>query len=424
MSPGSSSQSVTEGRRFRYLLAESLAGQAPPSGRGESSVRRGGRSRVRVAVIATPRCGNTWVRMMLAHVLELDQLPVHHPADLDWTRLPEHVVIQLHWPRTAYLQSLLAGAGVNVVTVSRHPFDVLVSILRFAQTEPDTIEWLWGSGGDEESLLDVDPSSEQFAQWAMSERALELLEVSSSWLADDQVAHVRYESLVQSPDVEMDRLLKHLSLPPVRPIDEAVRILTPGWVNERSGLSHAWTATTEMWKEVIPGEVAHQLSLRYGRHLHQLDLEGMSELDKDWTATRARWKELYPDPDPRLSDEDYRAEVHVLDPPLTVSSQSRFSCLVKVHNRGSVRWPDRLRHPLIRLGCRWHAMDGGGTVVLEDRYVIGRSVRPDSAIYEETSFATPTEPGRYLLEVDLVHEHIRWFECGQSFEVTVSEPRH
>src|ERR1700722_5548124 len=267
MSPDSW-QAVAEGRRLRYMLDEGLAEQTQWPRAVEPkpfSNSMSGSSPTSIALISTPRSGTTWLRLILEHVLELDALSVYHPADLDWTRLPERAVIHLHWPRTAYLQSLLAGAKVNVVTMSRHPFDVLVSILRLAQTEPETIGWLWGRGGDEEGLVDVDPSSEEFAQWAMSDRALNLLEVTSSWLVDSRVERISYERLVASPEQEVGRFLQGLSLLPVRPIDEAVDRFTPDRVNERMGIQHTWTATTDMWRQVIPTDLADQLRARY-RH--------------------------------------------------------------------------------------------------------------------------------------------------------------
>ncbi len=357
---------------------------------------------------------------MLGYVLDLDDMSVHHPGDLDWLRLPDRVAVQLHWPRTPYLRTLLEKAQFNVVTISRHPFDVLISILRMAQTEPETIGWLWGRGGDEEELLDADPSSEAFAQWAMSERALNLLEVTSSWLDGGQAAQVSYERLVAAPEQEVDRLLTRMSLTPVRAIGQAVRKFTPDWVNERSGIRHAWTATTGVWQEVIPSDLVDQLNARYSYQLRQLGFSDTPATDIDPKAARARWRELYPEPDPALPDEAYRAEVGVLDPPTTVPSLSSFSCLVKVHNRGPVRWPNRLRHPLIRLGCRWYPADGLETVSFEDRSILEGSIRPGATIYEQVIFATPPEPGDYLLQVDLVHEDHRWFGCEVSIEVTVT----
>ncbi len=423
MSSGSWPEGVSTERRLRYTLEERLAETVRAR---RSSLRRASRqlhpgpSPTRIAIIASPRSGNTWLRMMLGYVLELEEVPIHHPGDLNWADLPERAVIQLHWSRSAYLQSLLEAARCRVITITRHPFDVLVSILRFAQTEPDTSEWLWGQGGDEEKILGADPSSEQFAEWALGERASALLEITNSWFGDQQLAYVSYETLLESPEEEMRRLLKRLSLQPNRPILEAVRTFTPGWVNERSGLAHAWMASTGTWKEVVPTQLVNTLRVRYRHQLRQLGITEIPGMDLDPAAARARWQELYPGPDSSLPEDGYRAEVQVLDPPSSVPARSRLYCLVKVHNQGTARWPDRLRHPLVRLGCRWLATDGSETVVLEDRHVLGGSIRPGTASYEKANFSTPPSPGVYLLQIDLVHERVRWFGSGPTIEVTVS----
>ena len=59
-------------------------------------------------------------------------------------------------------------------------------------------------------------------------------------------------------------------------------------------------------------------------------------------------------------------------------------------------------------------------MVFEDRSILDSSIQPGGTTYEPATFATPPEPGHYLLQVDLVHEHLRWFGCGASFEVTVA----
>ena len=34
----------------------------------------------------------------------------------------------------------------------------------------------------------------------------------------------------------------------------------------------------------------------------------------------------------------------------------------------------------------------------------------------------PTRPGRYLLEIDVVHEFVRWFACPVRVEIDVRAP--
>jgi hypothetical protein len=404
---------------MRYMFAEAqgrcLRGQGVLKPEEPASV--GGLGSTRIAILATPRSGNTFLRLMLQQVLALDELPIYHPGDVDWTDLPERVIMQLHWPRTDYLQSLLNAAGVRVVTVSRHPFDVLVSILRFAQTEPDTVKWLWGEGGDEEALLDADPASERFARWAMSKRPLALLEVTQSWLADTRTEHIRYDALVESAESEIARLLDRWSLAPVSAISKAVETYSPRRVNELAGLSHAWIGSPGVWREVLPSALVEQLRIQYRDQLVRLGVSADAWTVLDDETARTRWHQLASDSP--LPDDAYQGELQVLDRPVHAPVGSSVTCFVKVQNRGTIRWPNRNRYPRIRLGYRWVVSDESNGVTTERSHILKDPVVPGTATYQEATLTTPPEPGDYRLEIDLVHEGFRWFGCKNTFEVKV-----
>ena len=52
---------------------------------------------LRLALVSTPRSGNTWTRAPLGSLYELEQIPVHTPEEVDWEHLPRRCVIQIHW---------------------------------------------------------------------------------------------------------------------------------------------------------------------------------------------------------------------------------------------------------------------------------------------------------------------------------------
>ena len=62
----------------------------------------------------------------------------------DWAALPPEVVLQIHWRRTPEFQAKLNEHGFHVVTVARHPLDVLISILHFCIYESESEQWLLG----------------------------------------------------------------------------------------------------------------------------------------------------------------------------------------------------------------------------------------------------------------------------------------
>lgn len=404
--------------RLRYMLDEAEfardAGRSGPLGAPRPS---GFEARTRIAVLATPRSGNTWTRLMLGHVLDLVELPVHHPADLDWSSLPDRAVIQLHWPRSPYLQSLLDRAGVTVVTPVRHPFDVLISVLRFAQIEPGTGEWLWGQAGDEGLLLDADPTSTQFAQWALSDRAAALLDLSRSWAAGGRAVTVRYEDLIAFPQKEFSSLLETLGVEAARPTIEAVERFTPEWINRTHGFKHAGQALAGDWEELMSSDLVDLLLTRYGSHLETLGYSAHRGRAPNRDEIIRLWASQEPTVAP-LSEDAYQAALQIMDAGTSDAPKaSQLTLMLKVENRGSARWPVEQRHPRIRLGYRWYR-SGEARPTLEGRSLIERELQPGNATYQAVTIPTPSEPASYQLRVELVHEHVRWF--GRSVEVSIT----
>ncbi len=92
-----------------------------------------------------------------------------------------------------------------------------------------------------------------------------------------------------------------------------------------------------------------------------------------------------------------------------------------VENRGDEWWPRGDVPPYIRLAARWL---GGGSGAAEARAVFTETVRPGQATRVMLRIVAPPAPGRHTLEVDLVHEHVRWFGCAARLELeVVSRPR-
>ena len=90
------------------------------------------RPRLRVAVIGTPRSGNSWVRVALRLLYGLEEITAHHASEIDGDNLPPRCVIQIHWPPTPEFVAMLEREGVRVVVPARHPLDVLISWLNLA----------------------------------------------------------------------------------------------------------------------------------------------------------------------------------------------------------------------------------------------------------------------------------------------------
>ena len=51
---------------------------------------------LRIAVISTPRSGNSWIRSVLAGALGMQEIAVHNYLDIQ-EQLPDRCFLQIHW---------------------------------------------------------------------------------------------------------------------------------------------------------------------------------------------------------------------------------------------------------------------------------------------------------------------------------------
>lgn len=213
---------------------------------------------MKIAIVSTPRSGNTWLRYLLATLYGLEQHAVHTPDAVDWSGLSDNCILQLHWHHTESFSRLLQEHGFKVVTIARHPLDVLISILNFAPHEPQTACWLNGEGGDESTIYGQAPGSPEFLAYALSPRSQALLSVTKEWWSASEAIKVRYEELVHSPEKTLESLCLHLG-PPIGDIQTAIAALTIEKLRLTSSNNHFWKGQPGLWASMIPLESAHQI---------------------------------------------------------------------------------------------------------------------------------------------------------------------
>jgi hypothetical protein len=236
---------------------------------------------MRLAVISTPRSGNTWVRRLLGRVYRLQELPVHTPGELP-APLPERMVLQLHWHRTPELRELLRENGIRVVSLARHPLDVLVSILHFVGQDPTPARWLEGEGGVDE-LAGASPTSDAFTRFALGSGARALLSVTPEWWEDPDAVKVRYERFVEATKASVLEVARALGERPLKRVPEAI---------ERHSLAtfqalpnrHGWQGRPGLWRELLPADLARRI---HATHLECFLALGY-ECDPDPSLTPAR----------------------------------------------------------------------------------------------------------------------------------------
>jgi hypothetical protein len=207
---------------------------------------------------------------VLSDTFGLPEISVHHPGDIRWDRLPPQFVIQLHWRRTELLEQRLRAAGITVITASRHPLDVLLSMLVFAQRDRHTSRWLAADEDSERTLDNAVPGDPAFLEWAGSDRARSLLNLTAQWWQAPSVVRVRYEELCADPEGEFTRLIADTEQDPACSPTLGISINTPQRLSELSGGVHVWHARPGMWREVLSPEAVGTLTLAHSELIAQL----------------------------------------------------------------------------------------------------------------------------------------------------------
>lgn len=271
--------------------------------------------------MSTPRSGSNWLQHLLSHVYRLPRPAPTTVDNVPWAALPEEGVLILHWHRRPDFVRQLQRHGFRVVSLVRHPFDVLLSILHFTLLDP-TDAWLWGEGGNEQAILGVHPRSEAFLRYATGPRAAALLSVSRQWWHDPKAVKVRYEDLCSAPEAELARLVDALKAPPRRRIAAAVRTTTLARLRQRhpNRQHHFWQGRPGLWRKLFTADDAARLAAAHADLLDELSYRC--------------------DPDPTLTGEQADANwLRLLDPAGTpaptadVETQTARAALEKLKQR-------------------------------------------------------------------------------------------
>ena len=246
----------------------------------------------RVAVIATPRSGNTWLRGMLAAMTGATEIAHHSPDDIAWDSLPAAVALQIHWPPTHALVTTLARHSFRVVTISRHPLDVLISILHFCRHEAQTSRWLDGAGGNEEGLKGAAPQDDSVLAYARGPRFRSLLGVTASWW-DRADATVGYEELVADTPERLRAVAELMGartgLPELRRIAES-RALDA--MRPTSSNHHYWQGNPGGWRRLLPADRAEALAAPVADILESLGYRMDPDAGLTSADARRNWEEI------------------------------------------------------------------------------------------------------------------------------------
>ena len=116
-------------------------------------------------------------------------------------------------------------------------------------------------------------------------------------------------------------------------------------------------------------------------------------------------------------DAPLRCELSLLEQaPLRMRGGETHTTFARVRNDGPEPWTWGLDGlPPFRLGWRWQ----GDDLPPDGRAALPCDVPVGAEAIVPVHITPPARPGRFVLELDMVLEHVRWFECGLRVDVDV-----
>lgn len=143
-------------------------------------------------------------------------------------------------------------------------------------------------------------------------------------------------------------------------------------------------------------------------------------LDPTSVALHEREEVAWHAPRSDLPPEAYRATLALARPLPAFTAERRDHVVwVRVTNDGTARWPGGDgREPLVRIGVAWRPIaaakrnEGGGAL-------LPHALDPRETALVPVEVCAPPSPGPAELFIDLVHEHVRWFDCPFTARVEV-----
>jgi hypothetical protein len=119
----------------------------------------------------------------------------------------------------------------------------------------------------------------------------------------------------------------------------------------------------------------------------------------------------------------YHASIEPRESVLSLATSEQRHVFFRVSNDGTEHWSSHIdAQPQIRLSYRWLNPDGSVHTPEGPRSPFCQEVNPGERILTPLHVNAPTTCGDYVLEVDIVHENVRWFDCSCRVPTSVRDP--
>ncbi|HEV3167341.1 MAG TPA: sulfotransferase domain-containing protein [Isosphaeraceae bacterium] len=250
---------------------------------------------LRIAVISTPRSGNTWIRRLLATLYDLKEQGAPSPSEVVWDALPERYALQIHRHPEPDFLSLLEQHRFRVLVIARHPLDILISLLNYYSQHHDRSRCEAGASCPTCPVVGLSPQDPAFlGAFACGQGAADLFAYTLSWWGRSDVLSVKYEDLVDDTAGQLARLIAEIGLEPLVSLDEAVAANTLSNLRARyrDNYYHFWQGRPGLWKSLFPAAAARQIAAANGAMFDRLGYVCDPDESLEPAQAEAAWLKL------------------------------------------------------------------------------------------------------------------------------------
>jgi hypothetical protein len=125
-------------------------------------------------------------------------------------------------------------------------------------------------------------------------------------------------------------------------------------------------------------------------------------------------------PSNELPEGAYAVRLALFDRDERMAPGERRPVYVRVTNEGTHAWPWGLdQEPHVRVSYHWRTRAGAVVEFEGIRSPFTARLEPGETQIVPVMVDAPEAPGRYVLDIDLVHEHVRWFTAPLSVPMEV-----
>jgi SAM-dependent methyltransferase len=110
-----------------------------------------------------------------------------------------------------------------------------------------------------------------------------------------------------------------------------------------------------------------------------------------------------------LPQDAYQAELNFIDAPASLRCRERVVVGILARNRSAHTWPASTNGLGLAVANHWSTADGAQVVQDDGRAFLPNDLPPGGSVAAHLTVTAPSEPGDYLLDVDMVHEGVTWF---------------